>query len=657
MRSRITVLGLALVILVLAITAVTLVLTASAYTPALPGVPDTGPVVGWGLPIVRALSDIGAIVTIGALLSAVVLAPAGKDGVVSRAGRADLRWAAGAAAIWAILCITQLFFVTANVLGLPLRGMTPQVISTYALSLPSARALLIMAVLALIVSAGCAATFTTGLGAIWLITALIAAMLPALGGHAAGLGDHSLALTAGAAHIAAACVWIGGVLALGLHAARGALPMAVPIKRFSPIAVTCIAILAVSGIANAYTHLEDFTQVVTTGYGQVVLLKTGLIVVLGVIGWLIRSRIAAKAHSRSGTSVFARIAGLELMVMGIAVGLGVGLALSSSPRLTVEFPSYGESLLGAIYPPAPTVSNVLTGFHLEPFFAAVALVAIALYLAGVVRLVRRGVSWPIGRTIAWLAGWIIIAWATNGGISLYAQVSIGMHMLDHMVLTMLAPILLVLAAPVTLALRALRPATGDQRGPREWLLWVLHSWIGVLLTNPFYVFFVYVIGLYGLYFTPIFGWLMGSHLGHLVMNIHFVTSGYLFYWVVIGIDPRPRPLAYWSRLLLLLLSLAVHAFFAVILMMTTVQLAPQWYGIVRPDWVTNPVQDAVFGGQVAWGISEIPSLIVLIAIAVQWSRSDDREAKRKDRQADRDGDAELNAYNEHLAKLSGRHPQ
>ena len=188
-------------------------------------------------------------------------------------------------------------------------------------------------------------------------------------------------------------------------------------------------------------------------------------------------------------------------------------------------------------------------------------------------------------------------------------------------------------------------------------MWFLHSWITRLLTNPFYVFFVYVIGLYGLYFTPVFGWLMGSHVGHVLMQVHFIVSGYLFYWILIGIDPRPTPLPYWGRFVLLLLALSVHGFFAVALMMGTSPLAIEWYGLVQPPWITDPLRDTLDGGQVAWGLSEIPSLIVLVVIGVQWSRSDEREAVRMDRQADRDDDAELRAYNDRLAALARRDEQ
>ena len=654
-RSPIGLLAPALIVLAVAAMAVGLVIGGGTYEAPPVGLPDVGGLIGWGTPVLRTLTDIAAVVTIGFLLAAVVLDPSGKDGTVSRAGRSDLIRAAVAALVWALLALAQSVFVVGNVLGLQFsEAISPDVLTTYAFDLPTTRALFGMAILALVVSAACAATYTVGSGAAWLILALLAAILPALGGHAAGLGDHALATTAGAAHIAAATLWIGGLLALALHAVRGDIPLTRSIQRFGIIAGSSLVLLAVSGVANAYTRLETLDQIVSTGYGQLVLIKTSLIVALGVIALLIRRRISSTTGTKSGRSIFARIAGLELTVMAIALGLGVALSQSAPPRLNVELPSYGESLLGYRYPDAPTASSVLGGFRLEPFFFTMVLIAGALYLGGMLRLRKRGDAWPIGRSISWFLGLIVVLWCTNGGISIYANVSVGMHMLQHMTLTMLGPILLVMGAPATLALRALKPSTGPERGPREWLMWFLHSWVTRILTNPFYVFIVYVLGLYGLYLTPAFGWLMGSHVGHIVMQVHFLLSGYLFYWVIIGIDPRPKPLPYWGRLLLLLLSMSVHAFFAVVLMMGTTPIAPEWYGIVRPDWITDPLADSLNGGQVAWGIAEIPSVMVLLAIAFQWSRSDDREAKRKDRQADRDGDVELNAYNDRLARLAER---
>jgi putative copper resistance protein D len=81
-------------------------------------------------------------------------------------------------------------------------------------------------------------------------------------------------------------------------------------------------------------------------------------------------------------------------------------------------------------------------------------------------------------------------------------------------------------------------------------------------------------------------------------------------------------------------------------------LAPEWYSIVRPLWVTDLIADSETGGQIAWALAEIPSVLVMVVISIQWARNDDRESKRNDRQADRDGNAEMNAYNERLARLA-----
>ncbi len=630
-----------------------LVIAGGSYEAALPGLPDPGPLVAWGTPVLRALTTMAAIVTIGWLLAATFLDPSGRDGVVSPAGRRDLKWAALAALVWAGLAIVQMMFELANILGIPLSdAIAPDVVSTYANAVPTTRALFVMALLALVVAVGSLATSTTGASAAWLLISVIAAALPALAGHSAGLGDHAMAMTSGVTHVVAAVLWMGGLAALAVHAMRRDMPMDRAVERFSTIALICIVLLAVSGVANAYTRLDTPSQLLSTGYGQLILLKTGLIIVLGCIGWLIRKRILGNLARSTRVAVFARIAGLELLIMSLAVGLGVALASSPTPRILVDLPSYGESLLGFPYPPPPTAMSVGLGFQLDPFFFTASVIAGVLYFVGVMRLVRRGDHWPVMRTVSWFAGLLVVIWCTNAGVSVYAQVSVGIHMLQHMTLTMLGPIFLVMGAPATLALRALRPGKGNERGPREWLVWFLHSWITRILTNPIYVFIVYVLGLYGLYMTPLFGWLMGSHVGHVGMQVHFVVSGYLFYWVLIGIDPRPRPLAYPGRILLLVLAVAVHGFFAVALMMGTEPMALEWYGLVQPPWVTDPLQDTLNGGQVAWALAEIPSLIVLVVIAVQWSRSDDREAAREDRKADRDGDIELNAYNERLAAIA-----
>jgi putative copper resistance protein D len=174
------------------------------------------------------------------------------------------------------------------------------------------------------------------------------------------------------------------------------------------------------------------------------------------------------------------------------------------------------------------------------------------------------------------------------------------------------------------------------------------------VTHPLYVLFIFTIGLYGLYYTPLFSWLMSSHVGHLAMQVHFLLSGYLFAWVVIQTDPLPRSLPPWGRLLLAIVAMILHSFFAVPIMMSDTAFGGAWYSQVQPPWLADPVADSQNAGAIAWGIAEIPTFILVLAVAVQWARSDAKEAKRHDRQADRDGEAELAAYNERLRRLAER---
>jgi len=638
-----------------------LVTAGGAYEPAILGLPDPGPVVGWGLPILRILTLLAGALTVGWLIGAAFLDPHGKDGTVSPTGRRDLTRATVTAGIWAVLALLQMFFLLAAILGVGLdRAMSPDVAATYAWEVPQTRALAVMAVLAAIVSVGALMTATLGMSALWTVLAIAAVSLPALAGHGSGLGDHALALTSNIAHAAAATVWIGGLTVLIVHGLRRDEGFADPralrtaAQRFGLAALVSVIVLAATGAANAYTRLDTVDQLITTDYGLVTSAKVVLLVVLVLIAVAIRRRLLPALDSEVRRTAFLKVIALEVSLIVVAFGLGVALAISPYPRVESLLPTYGESLLGYPYPPAPTAESVIFGFFLEPLFLVACLVAAALYLAGVITLRRRGDRWPIGRTLSWLVGISLIIWTTNAGISLYAQVSVGLHMVQHMTMAMTAPMFLVLGGPFTLALRALKPSTTGRWGLREWIVWGLHSPAAKVVTNPFFVFTIFSLSMFALYFTPLMAWLMGSHIGHLAMQIHFIASGYLFAWIVMGVDPVPKPLPYWARFGLILLMVGVHGFFSVVVMMGSEPLAQEWYGIVRPEWVSDPLADTKFGGQIAWGISEIPMLFMILMVAWQWSRSDEREARRRDRQADRDGDAELTAYNAHLTALDER---
>lgn len=308
-------------------------------------------------------------------------------------------------------------------------------------------------------------------------------------------------------------------------------------------------------------------------------------------------------------------------------------------------------------PPPISLDTLLTLWRPDLFFVLVVVVLGGLYAAGVVRLRRRGDDWPWTRSLAWAAGLLTIVVALLSGLGTYAMVLFSMHMIQHMVLSMLTPILLVLGAPVTLALRALKPAErrGD-RGPREWLNAFLNSRYSKVITHPAVATSIFVISPYALYFTPLFPQLMSDHLGHLFMNVHFLLAGFLFYWIVVGVDPAPRKVPYLLRFVLLLLTMGMHAFFGISIMMQSEPLAMDYYGQFDVPWSDGQVDDQYMGGGIAWAVGEIPTLLVTMAMMVQWARDEERTERRRERHSKRDGsdDADMDAYNAYLQRLNER---
>jgi cytochrome c oxidase assembly factor CtaG len=123
---------------------------------------------------------------------------------------------------------------------------------------------------------------------------------------------------------------------------------------------------------------------------------------------------------------------------------------------------------------------------------------------------------------------------------------------------------------------------------------------------------------------------------------------------LIGVDPVPYRLAYPMRLLVLIAVMAMHAFFGIAIMMQSGLFVAEWFGAMGRTWGAPPLEDQYIGGGVAWSIGEIPTLILAITVAIQWSRSDERAQRRRDRHVDRAGDAELDEYNARLAELAER---
>ncbi|MDQ0785729.1 putative membrane protein [Streptomyces sp. B3I7] len=289
----------------------------------------------------------------------------------------------------------------------------------------------------------------------------------------------------------------------------------------------------------------------------------------------------------------------------------------------------------------------------DPFFLVACLLGLALYGWGVARLLRRGDAWPVGRTIAFAVGVLTVMLMMCTRLNDYGMVMFSVHMVQHMVISMLSPILVLMGAPITLALRALPTAGHGRKGPRELLLMLLHSHYMRIVTHPAFTIPLFIASLYGLYFTPLFDFLMESRTGHAAMMVHFLAVGLVFFWPIMGVDPGPHRPGYLMRMLELFAGMPFHAFFGIALMMGSTPMVGT-YENPPASLGIDALADQTSAGGIAWAFSEVPSVLVLLALLFQWYRSEQRQARRKDRAADRDGDMELAAYNAYLASLNAR---
>jgi cytochrome c oxidase assembly factor CtaG/putative copper export protein len=473
----------------------------------------------------------------------------------------------------------------------------------------------------------------------------------ALQGHAAGSADHALATNSLLLHVVFAAVWLGGLIALALVSWRLAPDERLAVfRRYSTLALIAFIIVAGSGAINAWVRLGSWSAV-GTPYGTVVVLKVIALGLLGLFGaWQRGFFLAGKRRS------FTWFIALELAVMGAAMGLAGGLSRTPTPvsEDVSANPTPAQILTGEVLPPPLDMTTYLTMVRIDPIWLAVCLFGIFFYLAGYVRLRRRGDTWPILRVFFWVVGMLALLWITNGAVNAYEHVLFSQHMLAHMALGMIVPILLVPAAPVTLALRAIAKRTDGSRGAREWILIAVHSWYARLISNPIFATVNFVGSLWLFYYTGILRWAITDHIGHEWMIVHFLLAGYLFVQSLIGIDPGVNRLPYPFRLVQLLIAMTVHAFFGLILMSGTALLVADWYGAMGRTWGPTPLEDQASGGAIAWSLGEIPNAILATVIGIQWSRNDAKVAKRLDRQADRSDDAELDAYNEMLQKISDK---
>lgn len=615
---------------------------------------DPGALVRWGLPVVTVLVRSAAALTIGAFAVAafVVRAPSlpGDDAASRSPWQLAVRIGRGGAIAWVALQVLYVVATYASVWGRsPLEPTFGDELWFFLTRTELGVTLQWETILAVAVSV--VAVATTGMaGALWSAALGAIALVPvALTGHAAGATAHNLAVSAQWLHLVPLALWVGGLATVVAIYPRLGGELVAAAKRYSALALWAFIFLGASGVFASMIRLNSPADLINHSWGRLLLVKILAYGLLGVAGWMHRERTIPTLATRP--RLFLRIALGEVLLMGAVIGVAV--ALSSSAPPVPQNPQVDPSAVFALTsypePPPPTVLTWFTQWHPDPLYLSAAAAAVFVYLRWARRLKRDGLEWPAHRTWVWVISWVLFTWVVNGGPYVYGVVLFSAHMAMHMLLVMLIPIFWALAAPVTLLLRAIPPRRDGSRGPREWTLALLHSKWAQAWAHPWVAGVNFVGSLFLFYYTPLLSYSMRYHVGHVLMVVHFSLAGYLFMNAVIGTDPGTKRPTYAVRLIMLFAAMIFHAFFGLSLASMTELLAADYYGRLGLSWRVDALLDQEIGGYATWGIGEFPTLIIAIVLAMQWSKSDSREAKRLDRAADRDNDAELRAYNEMLA--------
>ncbi|GLJ80181.1 cytochrome c oxidase assembly protein [Microbacterium imperiale] len=614
---------------------------------------DPGPVVRWGLPVIKLVVNLTAAGMVGSLVVALFALRAGQ-----RPFEVALDTASVSAAIFTVASAATAFFTFLNLFGsAPSAGAEfGQQLGRFLVETEAGRAWLLTTI------AGAVLTVLTFAVRGWTSTLLVAVLAAAslvpmaTQGHSGEEANHNTAVVALALHIVAAAVWLGGlILLVVIRPVVDRADMVRVVSRYSSIALAAFVVVAVSGTVRAAVGLVSPENLLSP-YGALLAVKVVALIAMGVLGASYRRRLIAKLASAGAARIFWLLVTVEIAFMGIASGAAAALARTPPPVDTAlpEEATPAQVLTGAALPPELTIDRWFTMWDIDLLWVFVVGFGLFFYLAGVWRMRRRGDRWPLYRTLLWAFGMLLLLWVTCGPINAYQDYLFSLHMVGHMLLSMAIPLCLVAGAPVTLAARAIRKRDDGTRGGREWILWAVHTPFSRVVTHPAFASLMFIGSLWVFYYTDLFRWTLYDHLGHEWMVVHFLLSGYLFVLSLIGIDPVPYRLPYPFRLLTLIAVMAMHAFFGMAIMMSSGLFAAEWFGAMGRTWGPTPLEDQYIGGGVAWSVGEIPTLILAITVAIQWSRSDDRMQRRRDRQVDRAGDAELEQYNERLAELARR---
>jgi len=265
--------------------------------------------------------------------------------------------------------------------------------------------------------------------------------------------------------------------------------------------------------------------------------------------------------------------------------------------------------------------HVLAQWQFSPFplvVLAVVVVTAAWYLRARSKLVARGRHWGWRRTTSFLSGLVLLDLALQSPVATFTMEFFQAHVIQHLLLMVVAPPLLAMGAPMTLALQT------SGRPTKVRLLAILNSRVFRLMTHPLPVAFVYYFSMFAFFLTSALGYAMLHMWVMDLVNLAFLFSATLFWWPIVGLDPIPHwQMGHGAKLLSLLLGVPIESFLALALLSTS-----------RPAAPIYTLGSTHAGAGLLWVGAELLTFLALIPVFVQWVRVEERKGARLDAQLD-----------------------
>ncbi|ROR36220.1 putative copper resistance protein D [Curtobacterium sp. JUb34] len=589
---------------------------------------DPGPLVRFGLPISRLVVDLSAAATIGGLALATV--------GLSRSGpewNRAIDVAAAASGIWTVSSAVTTFFTFLSVAGseISIDEQFGQSMGVFLTGTDLGLAWLVTVLVAAAVTVLCFAVRSRGMVALTAGVSMIGLIPLAQQGHAAGTASHDAAVTALGLHLVGAALWVGGLTMLVLL--RGVLPgdrLAVVVARYSSIALGCFVLVAVSGVASAQIRVGALSNLFTP-YGTLVLVKIGAIVAIGVLGAVQRRRaIRSLAEAPARHRPFWTLIVVELAVMGVASGFAAALGRTATPVDQIALskttdPSPAELLTDDLLPHAPGAWGWLTQWNIDLFWLMAAVLLAATYVAGVVRLRRAGVRWPVRRSVAAALAIVSLVVATSGSLHQYDRFLVSANVGAHVLLGLVVPALVWAAAPVVLIRAAVHPRDDDSTGVREWTGVLVDNAAVRYLVQPFPAFLLAAAVWWAYFATDAVRWSVSDSTGRTVIDVGFLLVGLLamptLFTPVAAGRTHPTRGAAVVRIVGAVVVAAGAVSLGIAMRGPLGLLQASWFGAMGRTWGPDPLVDQARGGLVLVAAGVLLLVAVVVVVLVQLGRA------------------------------------